>query len=663
MSSIPKTLRCNAPCTLPLSRPPLPTTALQEWCKIAHDFLKDSRTGTQCATHWKMVLKPALLKGVWSPEEDAVIYDCLARGVSDWSEVAALLPKRKPKHCRERWNNHLDPDLSKGPDWTAAEEVTLVSAVEAHGTNWSLVARHFPGRKEVAIEQHWNEVVFRGAMGGGGGAGGVRRSRSGRDSSSTGGVTGGCGRGRARASTLPVESSGLLAGAPAGRDLITRETEQQPAVTLTEREKALMDHAFKTGLSAATGAGGGAGGAAPVPASTLLVPAPNAGGSESLTLSAEEDDLFAPLTAALLRDGDGSGCSPSGMPPPSPTSSPLKAHKQQPDYTSIGDQLGDCWGVDDDPALADLYQSLDNIGESLFNEDNLELSFDFDSLDKPAPSCGSRSGGGPNSDQHTSPSKGGWDGLLTSTSHEKDGSPFRRAAAKAAETLELQLSPNRRASQTSSLAPSKSRSIEEACARAAAAAAAAAEAAQAPPPQAPLVSSVSTVPPVSTVSTVPPVSAVPAVPAARQPTPELVAGPRVKQGFLRQLLSSVDVKPEKQAQTPFSTVRGCLSEANAPPPPPPPPSSSPVEAGSTSPAGGGGASSGGGGENQAPQRRGQPLSIALFAHDSVWSSTGGDCISAVAPSLMHGKAEVKIPPPQVPGSGAPLSSLPANRFN
>ncbi|CAN0454615.1 unnamed protein product, partial [Scytosiphon promiscuus] len=41
----------------------------QEWAIIAHDFLKDSRTGTQCATHWKMVLKPALLKGVWSPEE------------------------------------------------------------------------------------------------------------------------------------------------------------------------------------------------------------------------------------------------------------------------------------------------------------------------------------------------------------------------------------------------------------------------------------------------------------------------------------------------------------------------------------------------------------------------------------------------------------------
>ncbi|CAN0263896.1 unnamed protein product, partial [Hapterophycus canaliculatus] len=300
----------------------------QEWATIAHDFLKDSRTGTQCATHWKMVLKPALLKGVWSHEEDKVIYDCVARGVTDWSEMAALLPKRKPKQCRERWNNHLDPSLSKGPAWTAAEEARLVKAVETGGTSWSLVAcQQLPGRNEVEIQQHWNELVFRNALskGGGGGGGacgvGVRRGRTGTDSSS-GGAAAGSGRGKAKASTLPVEPSELLLGGLGGQDLMPREAEQQQQqdVLLTDREKALMDHAFKTGLSAA------------------------AGGVDlgSLKLSTEEDDLFAPLTAALLRDGDGSGgsgCSPAGMPPPSPTSSPLKSHKQQPDYTSIGDQL------------------------------------------------------------------------------------------------------------------------------------------------------------------------------------------------------------------------------------------------------------------------------------------------------------------------------------
>lgn len=34
------------------------------------------------------------------------------------SEVAASLPGRVGKQCRERWYNHLDPGIKKG-DWTA----------------------------------------------------------------------------------------------------------------------------------------------------------------------------------------------------------------------------------------------------------------------------------------------------------------------------------------------------------------------------------------------------------------------------------------------------------------------------------------------------------------------------------------------------------------
>ena len=34
-----------------------------------------------------------------------------------WSVIAAQLPGRIGKQCRERWFNHLDPDIKKG-DWT-----------------------------------------------------------------------------------------------------------------------------------------------------------------------------------------------------------------------------------------------------------------------------------------------------------------------------------------------------------------------------------------------------------------------------------------------------------------------------------------------------------------------------------------------------------------
>lgn len=576
----------------------------QEWNAIAHDFLKDSRTGTQCATHWKMVLKPALLKGVWSNEEDSVIYDCVARGVSDWSEIASFLPKRKAKHCRERWTNHLDPTISKD-EWSAAEEAQLLSAVEANGTNWTNISCLLPGRSESVVQEHWNAIIFRNAAS----AGGVRRGRS-RTADASAAAS--AARGRARASALPVEpESNLLAGRNDGGEPGGVEGGRaEQAVTLSERERALMDHAFKTGLSA-TGADGGAGGAVAPPAPVNLIGTTSkGGGGEPLSLSMEEDDLFGPLTAALLKSaGSGSaGCSPANMPPPSPTTSPMKLAKQlHPDYTAIGDQLGDGWGVDDDPALADLYRSLDNIGESLFNEDTFELSFDFDSVDKPSPSCG---GGGGGANQ--SNSSKGWDHLLGR--QEKEVSPFRRAAAKAAATLEQRLSPAKRNPQTQ-------RNLEEACARAAAAATAAAQAA-----------------------------ALAANPSAAAQT----TGPRVKQGFLRRLFS-VDTKPGKQFRTPFNTVRGCLSEANVPPSPPPPPPTASPPARPSSPAG-----RRLGGENQAPRRGRQPLSVALFTQVSRSTDGGEHGKDIVAPTLKHGKAEVKIPPPQ---AGVPLSAVPASRFN
>jgi hypothetical protein len=40
----------------------------------------------------------------------------MARGT--WSVIASLLPGRTAKQCRERWYNHLCPDITRGP-WTA----------------------------------------------------------------------------------------------------------------------------------------------------------------------------------------------------------------------------------------------------------------------------------------------------------------------------------------------------------------------------------------------------------------------------------------------------------------------------------------------------------------------------------------------------------------
>lgn len=53
----------------------------------------------------------------------------MASGVGKvkWSAIAAQLPGRIGKQCRERWFNHLDPAIKKG-DWSLDEEMILYYA-------------------------------------------------------------------------------------------------------------------------------------------------------------------------------------------------------------------------------------------------------------------------------------------------------------------------------------------------------------------------------------------------------------------------------------------------------------------------------------------------------------------------------------------------------
>ena len=60
----------------------------KNWKRIAVEFLGGARSEVQCMHRWKKALKPGLVKGRWTDEEDDTIINCIKAGVTKWSEIA-----------------------------------------------------------------------------------------------------------------------------------------------------------------------------------------------------------------------------------------------------------------------------------------------------------------------------------------------------------------------------------------------------------------------------------------------------------------------------------------------------------------------------------------------------------------------------------------------
>jgi hypothetical protein len=111
------------------------------------------RTQTQCFHRWQKLTSRRtstsssdITKGPWTEEEDKLVVQLVkTHGAKRWSLIAGELPGRVGKQCRERWHNHLNPDICKDA-WKLEEDRTILECHMTFGNKWAEISKLLHGR-------------------------------------------------------------------------------------------------------------------------------------------------------------------------------------------------------------------------------------------------------------------------------------------------------------------------------------------------------------------------------------------------------------------------------------------------------------------------------------------------------------------------------------
>jgi hypothetical protein len=94
----------------------------------------------------------------FTPDEDTIIIRLVSiYGTDQWKFISEFINNKTPRQCRERFRNHLSPNVKNLP-WNVEEISNLMTLVQLYGTKWNVLTSYFPGRSQTDIKNKWNSL-------------------------------------------------------------------------------------------------------------------------------------------------------------------------------------------------------------------------------------------------------------------------------------------------------------------------------------------------------------------------------------------------------------------------------------------------------------------------------------------------------------------------